>query len=696
MRLFASEESDDVLYTSDSMAERMNAKGQIRFAFEEDDEIEGDYFAIVTTAGGARVASGWRTFAGTDGETATTTIVTAELDSDSQTAIANAVKASKLVLSATINAGNTGWITIDEPSDELAIAGYLDGCLMVITDTSTGLQQTRWIMAHFLSGGDAGFNPDAAFGFTPVAGDTIDVYATDRWTANVTYWKGTSPLDLSSQRVQVADSAGVTTLTNRLTSLRAANLDNLDAAISVIQSQVTALNNLSAKTNIFGPLLLEIPDSGTRVYVYELVIKDDEDALVALDSDPTWTLVNASGTDRSSLITSSTTIATGRYALTVTVGTSTTTEALKLSASGAVGTDPRFAVLMPQVVDYDSATQINTILTRLGTPAVSVSADIASVKVDTGTTLPGLFATLTTKIRKFFQLSLRKDAAIATDNATELGEINANGGNGSGAYANTTDSQEATVDRGNVAWIGGGSGGGSDATLMLSTVIDSATSQTVLVLEDGSDDNDVYNGQLVVITDAENASQKARVLALDYVGLTKTLTLENAPGFEVAAGDEVSIVAVAGLTKAQQESFDIIEEGASRISGSAIQWIGNVAPGGVVYLTVGDDHVSVIANQVDIPIPDPGGALHAKLNADGVTVQWGAGQGITGGKILGTFVSSSYSNGVTTVRIEVPDCQPTGNIRLEYIWQLQRTLDSKKATLSQGKLFVRADMIEVH
>jgi hypothetical protein len=78
--------------------------------------------------------------------------------------------------------------------------------------------------------------------------------------------------------------------------------------------------------------------------------------------------------------------------------------------------------------------------------------------------------TLTTKIRKFFQISLRKDAAIATDNATELGEINADGGTGVGGYLNTTDAQEALRDRGDGgAW--GGSSGATAVTLTLGATI---------------------------------------------------------------------------------------------------------------------------------------------------------------------------------------------------------------------------------
>lgn len=177
-----------------------------------------------------------------------------------------------------------------------------------------------------------------------------------------------------------ANEAKIDTLLSRLTSDRAGKLDNLDIAISVIQSQITALNNLSAKVNWFGALLLEVPDAGTREYLFELVNKDDEDKLANLDGLPTITLVNSAGTDRSSLITTGiANPSTGRYTLTITVGVATANEGLKLAASGAISAENRYAVIMPQVVDYDSATQINTILTRLGTPSVTVSDDVAAI-----------------------------------------------------------------------------------------------------------------------------------------------------------------------------------------------------------------------------------------------------------------------------------------------------------------------------
>ena len=81
------------------------------------------------------------------------------------------------------------------------------------------------------------------------------------------------------------------------------------------------------------------------------------------------------------------------------------------------------------------------------------------------------------KLLKYVQLLARKDAAIATDNATELTEINANGGSGAGAYVSTTDSQEAIRDN-------AGSGGATAAQVWdyLTADADTASSMGALVV----------------------------------------------------------------------------------------------------------------------------------------------------------------------------------------------------------------------
>jgi hypothetical protein len=526
-----------------------------------------------------------------------------------------------------------------------------------------------------------------------------------------TYDKARAELDPAIETAIGSAAADAATLVSRLTSGRAANLDNLDVAVSVIQSQITALNNLSAKANWFGSLLLEVPDSGTREYVFELVVKDDEDKLVNLDASPTIALVNAAGTDRSSLIT--TAIAnpsTGRYTLTITVGTGTVNESLKLTASGTVSAEARYAVIAPQVVDYDNATQVALLLTRIGTPSVSVSADIAavstklgtpagasvsadiaSIKTDTGTTIPGLFTTLTTKIRKFFQLGYRKDAAIATDNATELTEINANGGSGGGNYSNTTDAQEAIRDRGDAAWTtGGGGGGGDSATLMLSTTIATVTSQTVLILTEGTGETDAYKDMLVIVTDQDTANQKSRAMVASYAGNTKTLTLSAACTFEVAIGDTVEIVAVSGrtteFTGAALTKLNAVQAAVVMQTGATGYSV--VRPGGKIVLKAGDDYADDIVTTITLPVTDADEVVYDRLtDATTSTIKFAAGRNRQKDLIVGTVTKASVSKstGVTYVPIQIARSQITSaKVFNDYRYDIQVTTSGGKITTPVG------------
>jgi len=286
------------------------------------------------------------------------------------------------------------------------------------------------------------------------------------------------PAALISGRIDASVGAYQSGLTPPTVTQIRTEIDSNSSALQAIASSITALNNLSAKANIFGSLLLEIPDSGNRVYLFELVVKDDEDKLVALDSTPSLTLVNASGTDRSALITATSTIATGRYGITITIASSSTNETLKLAASGTVSGEARFAVIMPQIVDYDSATQINTILTRIGipsvtvsndiasvstkigTPVTSVAADIAAVKTDTGNLVTRITSTLFTGITSladWVRRISRKDAGTAGMTTAQT-EINTGG---TATFAGTTDSLEAISDSATA-----GAGDASQTTLL--------------------------------------------------------------------------------------------------------------------------------------------------------------------------------------------------------------------------------------
>ena len=64
----------------------------------------------------------------------------------------------------------------------------------------------------------------------------------------------------------------------------------------------------------------------------------------------------------------------------------------------------------------------------------------------TDTALSSARDAITAALLDYFQLALRSDAAIASDNSSALNLINANEGSGAGNFASTTDSLEATQD----------------------------------------------------------------------------------------------------------------------------------------------------------------------------------------------------------------------------------------------------------
>ena len=109
-------------------------------------------------------------------------------------------------------------------------------------------------------------------------------------------------------------------------------------------------------------------------------------------------------------------------------------------------------------------------------------------------------------------------------------------------FSTATDSLEALRNRGDTAWTTGA--GGTPPDLLQSTTIATLSTQTSFTLTAGSADNDAYNNMVVVITDASTSTQKAVARISDYVGSTKTITLEADPAiFTMATGDTIDIVA---------------------------------------------------------------------------------------------------------------------------------------------------------
>jgi hypothetical protein len=149
-----------------------------------------------------------------------------------------------------------------------------------------------------------------------------------------------------------------------------------------------------------------------------------------------------------------------------------------------------------------------------------------------------------------------------------------------------------------------------------------------------------------------------------------------------------------GLTAEQNALLVSIAQWASRNNGGPMHYVGNVGDGGVLELTIGDDHETVVENDLPIVVKDPGGLFRAKLVAIGSTLSWSAGQDGVGGLITGTVSTPTYDSGteLTTIVVQVPNCAAAGNITTPYKWQLKRTSGGKIKTELQGTLRLNEDM----
>ena len=81
---------------------------------------------------------------------------------------------------------------------------------------------------------------------------------------------------------------------------------------------------------------------------------------------------------------------------------------------------------------------------------------------------------------------------------------------------------------------------------LVRTTIAVVNSQTSFTLSAGSADDDAYNGLAITLEDQVTAAQKCIRTVTDYVGATKTVTLDSAPVFTIAAGDTTAVLAFKG------------------------------------------------------------------------------------------------------------------------------------------------------
>lgn len=112
-------------------------------------------------------------------------------------------------------------------------------------------------------------------------------------------------------------------------------------------------------------------------------------------------------------------------------------------------------------VSSDYASTVGSALTSYGASTFDPATDEVDVGYVEGTDATDYFDAMTSAIRSglamaakmlaYFRIALRSDSAIATDDATELAEINADSGTGAGDYG-SGDSNEGIRDQGDVYW----------------------------------------------------------------------------------------------------------------------------------------------------------------------------------------------------------------------------------------------------
>jgi hypothetical protein len=90
------------------------------------------------------------------------------------------------------------------------------------------------------------------------------------------------------------------------------------------------------------------------------------------------------------------------------------------------------------------------------------------------------------------------------------------------------------------------SGAQTNPQVMVSTTVDVVTTQTEFTLAAGSSINDSYTGRAIVLYDASNSDFPFQCTVQDYIGSTRTITLDQAPGFTLVSGDGVKVFVGSG------------------------------------------------------------------------------------------------------------------------------------------------------
>ncbi|MCP4597148.1 hypothetical protein, partial [Neptuniibacter sp.] len=107
-------------------------------------------------------------------------------------------------------------------------------------------------------------------------------------------------------------------------------------------------------------------------------------------------------------------------------------------------------------------------------------------------------------------------------------------------------SLEALRVRGDAAW----SSGASNPNVLLEAEVATVGSQTSFTLASGSDEDDAYNDQAIVLYDDSNSDYPSVRVVSDYTGASKTVTIDSGADFTLGTDDSVKIFVTAPGTSA--------------------------------------------------------------------------------------------------------------------------------------------------
>ena len=143
-------------------------------------------------------------------------------------------------------------------------------------------------------------------------------------------------------------------------------------------------------------------------------------------------------------------------------------------------------------------------------------------------------------------MALKLDHLVAVADADDVvtdsvvAKLAASDGDWSG-FDKATDSLEAIRDRGDGDW----SAGTANPNLLLEAEVAVVTTQVSFTLASGSDEDNAYNDQAIVLYDDDNSDYPSIRVITDYVGGTKTVTIDAGADFTLGDDDSVKIFVTA-------------------------------------------------------------------------------------------------------------------------------------------------------